>query len=48
VLIGAGAVILPGLTIASDVVVGAGAVVTRSIENAGTFIGTPAREVSRG
>lgn len=48
VLVGAGAVILPGLTLAGDVVIGAGAVVTRSIENAGTFIGTPAREVSRG
>lgn len=48
VFVGAGAVILPGLMLASDVVIGAGAVVTRSIENAGTFIGTPAREVSRG
>lgn len=48
VLVGAGAVILPGLTLASDVVIGAGAVITKSIKHAGTFIGTPAREVSRG
>lgn len=48
VLVGAGAVILPGLTVASDVVIGAGAVITRSITYTGTFIGMPAREITRG
>jgi len=43
VLIGAGAVVLPGLRITDHVTIGAGAVVTKDILNAGTYVGTPAR-----
>jgi len=42
VLIGAGANILPGMTIGDDCVVGAGAVVTRNLTG-GTYVGMPAR-----
>lgn len=45
VLIGAGAVVLPGVRIADDVVVGAGAVVRHDIETPGTYAGVPARRV---
>jgi sugar O-acyltransferase (sialic acid O-acetyltransferase NeuD family) len=44
-LIGAGAVVLPGVRIAADVVIGAGAVVTENIEQAGTYVGAPARRL---
>lgn len=43
VYIGAGAIIMPGLKIVSDVIIGAGAVVTKSCLNPGTYIGIPAR-----
>jgi len=43
--IGAGAVILPGLTIGAQAMVGAGAVVTRSIPPNAIVIGNPARIV---
>lgn len=42
VLIGAGAVVLPGLHIASHVTIGAGAVVTKNITTPGTYVGAPA------
>jgi len=48
VLVGSGAVVLPSVSLARGVVIGAGAVVTKSIMNAGTFVGSPAREVNRG
>jgi acetyltransferase-like isoleucine patch superfamily enzyme len=43
--IGAGAVILPGLTIGTGAMVGAGAVVTRDVQPNMLVIGNPAREV---
>lgn len=44
VRIGSGAVILP-VRICSDVVIGAGAVVTRDIVQSGTYAGVPARKL---
>lgn len=41
--IGAGAVILPGITIGEKAMVGAGAVVTRDVPAGATVIGNPAR-----
>lgn len=46
VFVGAGAVILPGLTIAENTVIGAGAVVTSDINEPGTWIGVPAKMLS--
>ncbi|MGE4242761.1 NeuD/PglB/VioB family sugar acetyltransferase [Ramlibacter sp.] len=46
VLVGSGARILPGLAIADDVILGAGAVVTRSIAEPGTYAGLPARRIA--
>ena len=43
--LGTGAVVLPGIRIAADVIVGAGAVVTENIDEAGTYVGVPARRV---
>lgn len=43
--IGGGAVILPGLTIGEDAMVGAGAVVTRSVAPGSIVIGNPARVI---
>lgn len=45
VLLGAGAVVLPGLTICDNVVVGAGAVVTGNISTPQTVIGIPAKNI---
>lgn len=45
VLIGAGAVVLPSVSIADDVTVGAGAVVTADLTVAGTYAGLPARKM---
>lgn len=45
VWIGAGAVILPGVSIAAGCVVGAGAVVTKSTDRDGLYLGIPARRV---
>jgi UDP-2-acetamido-3-amino-2,3-dideoxy-glucuronate N-acetyltransferase len=44
--IGAGAVILPGVTIGERAVVGAGAVVTRDVAPGVTVVGNPARPAS--
>ena len=41
--IGAGAVILPGLVIGREAMIGAGAVVTKSVPDGETWIGNPAR-----
>jgi acetyltransferase-like isoleucine patch superfamily enzyme len=46
VYIGSNATILP-VTICSDVVIGAGAVVTRDITTPGTYAGNPARRMSK-
>ncbi len=43
VWVGTGAIILPGVTIGDDSVVGAGAVVTRDIPCQQVFVGNPAR-----
>ncbi|MDZ4111505.1 MAG: sugar O-acetyltransferase [Brevundimonas sp.] len=43
VWIGGGALILPGVTIGDDAIVGAGAVVTRDIPAGATAVGNPAR-----
>ncbi|MES2943188.1 MAG: NeuD/PglB/VioB family sugar acetyltransferase [Pseudomonadota bacterium] len=45
VLIGAGAVILPSVSIADDVTVGAGAVVTTNLTAPGIYAGIPARKI---
>ena len=43
--IGARTIILPGVTIGAGSVVGAGSIVTESLEPNGTYIGAPARRV---
>ncbi|RAK51449.1 sugar O-acetyltransferase [Phenylobacterium deserti] len=43
VWIGAGAIILPGVTIGDDALIGAGAVVTRDVPPGATAVGNPAR-----
>jgi maltose O-acetyltransferase len=45
--IGAGAIILPGVSIGADAVVGAGAVVTRDVPAGQTVVGSPARLAGR-
>ena len=46
--IGAGAVILPGITIGEGAVIGAGAVVTKDVAAGQTVAGNPARPISAG
>nr|WP_246505259.1 sugar O-acetyltransferase [Microvirga antarctica] len=43
VWIGGGAIILPGVTIGDDAIIGAGSVVTRSVPAGATVVGNPAR-----
>jgi maltose O-acetyltransferase len=43
--IGAGAIILPGVSVAAGCIVGAGAVVTSSTEPDGVYVGVPARRL---
>jgi maltose O-acetyltransferase len=43
VWIGGGALILPGVTIGNDAIVGAGSVVTRDVREGETVVGNPAR-----
>ena len=45
VVIGAGAVILPGITLGIDCVIGAGAVVTKDVKEGTTVVGNPARVI---
>lgn len=45
VWIGGGAIILPGVTIGDDAIIGAGAVVTRDVADGVTVAGNPARPV---
>jgi sugar O-acyltransferase (sialic acid O-acetyltransferase NeuD family) len=47
VLLGAGAVVLDGVCVTSDVTIGAGAVVASDIDAPGTYVGVPARRLSR-
>jgi sugar O-acyltransferase (sialic acid O-acetyltransferase NeuD family) len=44
--LGIGCSMLEGLTIAAGAVIGAGAVVVRDIDTAGTYVGVPARPIS--
>jgi len=46
--IGANAIILPGVCLGDDVIVGAGAVVTKSFPTGSTVVGNPARLIGRG
>lgn len=46
VFVGAGSIILPGVTIGDDVIIGAGSVVTRDIEGGHVAAGNPAKIVS--
>ena len=46
--IGSGAVILCGVTIGAEAMIGAGAVVTRDVPDGGTVAGVPARLMPRG
>ena len=46
VLIGAGAVVLPGIAVGDYAVVGAGAIVTKDVAAGMVVIGNPAREVN--
>ncbi len=48
VWIGGGAIILPGVTIADDAIIGAGSVVTRDVPRGATALGNPARVGDRG
>jgi len=43
--VGAGAVVSNQINISNDVTLGAGAVVVKSIEEAGTYVGVPARKI---
>lgn len=45
--VGAGTVILPGVTVGANAMVGAGAVVTRDVPADETVIGNPARQVDK-
>lgn len=45
VLVGAGAVILPGISVADDVIIGAGSVVQSTIAASGVWAGVPARRI---
>jgi maltose O-acetyltransferase len=42
-LIGLGAVVLPGIVIGSDCIIGAGSVVVRDVPDGATVYGNPAR-----
>lgn len=45
--IGAGAIILPGITIGAHATVGAGSVVTKNVADGATVIGNPARRIKK-
>lgn len=47
VWIGAGALILPGITVGDDAIIGAGSVVTRNVAAGATVAGNPARPLTR-
>jgi len=46
VWIGGGAIILPGVTIGDNAIIGAGSVLTRDIEEGATVVGNPAEKIS--
>lgn len=45
VFVGAGSIVLPGVSIGDDVVIGAGSVVSRDVPSGVVAVGNPAREV---
>lgn len=47
VWIGGGAILLPGITVGDDAVIGAGSVVTRDVPTGATVVGNPARLVRK-
>lgn len=47
VWIGGGALILPGVTVGDDAIIGAGAVVVRDVPSGATVVGNPAKERSK-
>lgn len=46
VWIGAGAMILPGITVGDDAIIGAGSIVTRDVPAGATAVGSPARVIA--
>jgi len=44
-IIGAGAVVTDKISICDNVIIGAGSVVIRDIEDAGTYVGNPAKRI---
>jgi acetyltransferase-like isoleucine patch superfamily enzyme len=46
VWIGAGSIILKGVSIENDAVIGAGAVVTRDVPSGGKVVGVPGRDIA--
>ena len=44
VFIGAGSIVMPGVTIGDDVIVGAGSIVTKSLRSGYVYVGQPARK----
>jgi acetyltransferase-like isoleucine patch superfamily enzyme len=47
VFLGAGATVIDGVSIRDRITVGAGATVVGCLEEAGTYVGCPARRISR-
>ena len=47
VWIGGGAIIMPGITIGNEAIIGAGSVVTRDVAAGATVVGNPARAVAK-
>ena len=46
VQVGAGTIILAGVTICDNIVIGAGSVVTHNLEESGVYVGSPVRKIS--
>lgn len=45
VFVGAGSIIMPGVTIGNDVIIGAGSVVTHDVESGNVVAGNPAKKI---
>ena len=45
VFLGIGTAVIPSVSIVSNTVIGAGATVIENIDNAGVYVGTPARRI---